>query len=225
MIRLSSKTKAFLAFLKLIRSTAKITYRRWSNPREDDREEEETIEDTQHDDEQVHPKVVQSEQRGWSKGQNHDTQELSWGDSYHNGASHVIHGLHGSFLSITCLSHEVHSDMVAELDTETNRCDEIDNQNCIHLNWIASHDNVEHPANAHQLEENHENAERDNQGDSQTCKNLHGNYDSSDRHKNILEQNTSDICVLIIVDVVEWITESCGRFTLFFLGFENLWLC
>ena len=40
-----------------------MTYSRWTNPGEDDRKEEKTIEDAHDDDKQVHSEVVKLEKR------------------------------------------------------------------------------------------------------------------------------------------------------------------
>ena len=57
------------------------------------------------------------------------------------------------------MSHEVHTDMVAELDTEAETGDKVDEEYGILLNGVPADHLVEHPHRAHKLKEHEEDAE------------------------------------------------------------------
>ena len=110
----------------------------WANKGKDSWQEHKAVESSEDDDEEVHSEIVELEKRGRSKCQNNDTDELGCCDSDKDGATHLTEGLDGSLLSCATLSHEVHTNVVAELYTKANTCYEIDNEHGILLNWIAS---------------------------------------------------------------------------------------
>ena len=81
-------------------------------------------------------------------------------------------GLFSPGLFISSLSHEVHSDVVAEFDTEAKTGDQVDDEDCIHFDRIRSEDLVEHPHGTEQLEEHKEHTETDNDCNAQAAQDL-----------------------------------------------------
>lgn len=144
----------------------------WAHKRKNGWQEHKAVESSEDDNEKVHSEIVELEKRGRSKCQNNDTDELSGCDSDKYRTSHLTEGLDGSLLSCTTLSHEVHSNVVAELNTESNTGDEIDNKYSILLNWIASQNIIEHPHATHEFEKYEENADRNIEGDLETAEDL-----------------------------------------------------
>lgn len=97
--------------------------------------------------------------------------------------------------------------MVAELDTETKGCDKIDNEDGILFNRISSKNNVESPAEAHQLEEYIEHTKGDPERDLNGTQDLDRNEDSCESKHDILGKDTCDVCVLIIIHIEQTVTE------------------
>ena len=199
--------------LDLVRRRADERKRHW--------QEEKSIPDAQDDDEKVHAEVVQLEERRGSEGQHKNTERLGGGDACDNRASHLVHGFHCAHLACALLTHKVHADMVAELDAEAERSDQVDHKDCIHFNRVASNDHVHHPHDAHKLEENQEDAERNENSNSETGEDLHDDSDRANSHNDVLEEDTIDVGVLIVVYVVEGVTEHGRGLILMDLGREH----
>jgi hypothetical protein len=83
-----------------------------------------------------------------------------------------LQGLFGPGLFISSLSHEVHSDVVAEFDTEAKTGDQVDDKDCIHFDRIRSEDLIEHPHGAKQLEQHKEHTQTDYYCNTQTAQDL-----------------------------------------------------
>ena len=64
--------------------------------------------------------------------------------------------------------------MVAELHTEAQTSDQVDDEDCVVLDWVAAKDLVEHPHAAHELEEDQEDAERDEERNLDRAQDLLG---------------------------------------------------
>ena len=64
--------------------------------------------------------------------------------------------------------------MVAELHTEAQTGDQVDYEDCVMLDWVATEDLVEHPHAAHELEEDQEDAERDKERNLDRAQDLFG---------------------------------------------------
>ena len=92
-----------------------------------------SVEDADDDDEDVHAEVVQFEKGRWGESKHQHTQAFGGGDADHHRATHIVQGFHSSFLARACLLQEVHTDMVAELDTEAETGDQVDNQDGVDL--------------------------------------------------------------------------------------------
>jgi len=102
--------------------------------------------------------------------------------------------------------------MVAELHAEAETSDQVDHEDCIHLDGIVAEHDVEHPAYSHQLEKHEENAQADDQSQRETTQDLHRHNNGADSDKHILEEHTVDVGVLVVVDVVKTVGEGNGRF-------------
>lgn len=187
----------------------KITYWGWSDKGQKDWKESEAVENSENDDEEVHTEVVKSEQGGWSESKHNNTKQFGRSNSSYNGTSHVIHCDHSSLPSCSLLSQEIHANMVAEFDTETNACNQVDHEDGVDLDWVATDDDVHHPHDTHELEEHHENAKGNNQSDPETGDELHGDDNGAKTHKHILEHDAANIGILVIVYVVKRVCESC----------------
>ena len=75
-------------------------------------------------------------------------------------------GLLSPGLFISSLSHEVHSYVVAEFDTEAETSDQVDDKDCIHFDRVRSEDLVKHPHGTEQLEKHKEHTETDDYCDT-----------------------------------------------------------
>ena len=131
---------------------------RRSDEREHYWQEAQTVEDSENDNEEVHAEVVKLEESSWGEGKHENTKELGRGNSNNDRAAHVVHGLHGANLSRSLLLEEIHADVVAELDTEAQTCDEVHDKHSVHFYWVAAKYDIHHPADAHELEEREEDA-------------------------------------------------------------------
>ena len=83
-------------------------------------------------------------------------------------------GLLSPGLFISSLSHEVHSYVVAEFDTEAETSDQVDDKDCIHFDRVRSEDLVKHPHGTEQLEEHKEHTEANDDCNAQTAQDLEG---------------------------------------------------
>ena len=128
-----------------------------SHPSENQRQEHQPVKKTEQDDEKLHSEVVKLEKSGWRKCENDNTDELGRCDTYQNRATHLLEGFLSSGFSITRLSHEIHANVVTELDTEAQTCHQIDDKHRIHFYWVGTEDFIEHPHCANKLEEHQEN--------------------------------------------------------------------
>lgn len=91
------------------------------------------------------------------------------------------------------------------------------------FNWVTSHDDVKAPAESHKLEEGLEDAKCDPERDLDGAQNLDGNEDGNETKHDVLCEDTSDIGVLIIVDVEETVTEyTWGFFEFSFKGVSSV---
>lgn len=119
-------------------------------------------------------------------------------------------GFLGSDLSGASLTHKVHADVVAELDTEAERSDQVHHEDRVHLDRVGTEDFVEHPHGAEELEEHQEDAEADDHGDTQTAQDLKGEDHCSDSEHSILSKDTTNVGILVVEDIEERVGESAG---------------
>lgn len=132
-----------------------------------------------------------------------------------------MHSFHGTLLPASSLAHKVHANVIAEFDTESKRCDQIDDQDGVHLDRVATADHVHHPADAHQFKEGQEDTERDNAGDSQASQDLDGHDNGTDADEDVLEEDTANVGVLVIVDIVKRVGEGRRGFILVYFCLEH----
>ena len=100
--------------------------------------------------------------------------------------------------------------MVAELHAETETCDQVDDKDGVHFDGVASADDVEHPHAAHELEEDQEDTEADEDGKWQTRQHLKDCNDNTDTDGDVLEADTVNVGVLVVVDKEQTVCE-CDR--------------
>ena len=97
--------------------------------------------------------------------------------------------------------------MVAEFDAESETGHQVDDEYRIHLDWITTNDDVHHPADSHEFEESQENMEGNNEGDPKAREHLHRDDNGADGDNDVLPEDTVDVCVLIVVDIVKGVGE------------------
>lgn len=104
--------------------------------------------------------------------------------------------------------------MVAEFDSETKTGNEIDDKDCIHFYWITTKDFIEHPHASHEFKKNKEDTETNDQSDWKTTKDLKGKNNSCNTKHSILRKDTSNVSVLIIINVEKRVSERIRSFSL-----------
>jgi len=114
--------------------------------------------------------------------------------------------------------------MVAELHTEAQGGYQVDDKYCVHFSREATQDDIKHPHDSHQLEEYEENTKCHYKGKRQAGHDLHSTNYYAKRDKDILEQNSADVCVLIVVDVVKTVCEYNRSFFFMFFSFKIEWV-
>lgn len=195
-----------------------MTYGARANQTEDHWQEEESVEDAEHDNEHVHSEVVQLEQSRRGESEDHHSQELGERDTSHDRAAHCVHGLHSALVASAALPEEIHANVVAELDAKAKRSDQIHHEHCVHLNGVAAHDDVEHPHDAHELEEDKENAKSEDHSQPQTRKHLRADNDGAESDNDVLVKHAADVSVLVVVNVVQTVRECDWGFCLLLLA-------
>ena len=133
----------------------------WADQGEQDGQKHETVEGAKDDDEEVHAEIVELEKCGGGKGEDADTDELGAGDANEHWAAHLAQGFLGPFFSSSLLFHEVHGDVVTELDTKTEACHQVHHEDGVLLDRVPANHDVQHPHTAHKFEENEEDAQSD----------------------------------------------------------------
>ena len=119
-----------------------MTYSGRSNPRKKQRQKHESVKHAQNDDEQVHSKVVQLKNGGWRKRKDWDTNQFGGCDTCHYWTTHCIHCFHRAFTTGAILAHEIHCDVIAELDAEAKTSDQVNDEYGVHLYRVATQDNI-----------------------------------------------------------------------------------
>jgi len=99
------------------------------------------------------------------------------------------------------LLHEVHSNVVTELDTKAETGHKVDDEDGVLLNRVAAQDDVEHPHAAHKLEEDQEHAESDEGRYLDARQDLDRHEDEHQPEHHVLSQNACDVSVLVVVHV------------------------
>lgn len=113
-----------------------------------------------------------------------------------------MHGLHSAFLPSACLAKEVHANVIAELNTKAETSHQVDDHDGVDLDRVAAHHHIEHPADAHELVESEEDTEANQESDVEAGEDLKGNDNCTDSDQYILEEHSSDVCILVVIDIV-----------------------
>ena len=91
------------------------------------------MEGTGHDDSNVHPEVVQTEQMGRCPSKDENAHELGKGDACDHRTAHFRDGSLGSIIAGPACGHKVRGDVDTKLHGQTNSHDHVDDGNGVDI--------------------------------------------------------------------------------------------
>ena len=104
--------------------------------------------------------------------------------------------------------------MVTELYAEAETCYQVDEEHSILLDWVTTYHFIKQPHGSHELKEDEENAKYNEGTDLDRTKYLNGHEDCNQTQHHILCENTSDVGVLVVIDIEQTVAVDRGRLLL-----------